>query len=146
MMRTCGERRPASLDVVRTAMETPAEPPDGGSQDAPGVDGLIVDYPPPGAKRPELIKPEPLGEHTMPPVAGIHCTDMVDRETVAEWGSIFATLRDIPTTTVRFMVDQKSENEFSIQLDMTGKIPGDVANSIHETVSDNGTYNEDESW
>ena len=146
MMRTCGERRPASLDVVRVAMEKPAESPDvGGSGDAPDG-GLIVDYPPRGAKRPEPDKPEPPEETTLPPVAGLHCTDVVDRETVAGWGSIFVTLRDIPTTTVRLTVDQKSENEFSVHLDMTGKIPREVASSIRDSVSDNGAYSEDESW
>ena len=65
---------------------------------------------------------------------------------MARWGSIFVTLSYIATTTVRCMVDQKSENEFSIQLDMTGKIPGNIANRIRETVSDNGSYQEDEAW
>ncbi len=148
MMRTCGERRPASLDVVRTAMEKPAKPPDtGGSQGTLGGEGLIVDYLPRGAKRPEPSKsPEPPEGTTLPPVAGLHFTDVVDRETVAGWGSIFVTLRDIATTTVRLTVDQKSENEFSVHLDMTGKIPGEVASSIRDSVSDNGTYSEDESW
>ena len=148
MMRTCGERRPASLDVVRAAMERPAKPSDsGGSQGAPGGGGgTIVDYPPPGAKRPKPDESEPPKEPAPPPVAGIHCTDVMDRETVAGWGSIFITLRDIATTTVRLTVDQRSENEFSVQLDMTGKIPRDVANSIRESVSDDGEYSEDESW
>ena len=148
MMRTCGERRPASLNVVRAAMERPAEPPGaGGSQDAPGGGGgSTVDYPLPGAKRPGPDEPKPPGEAAPPPVAGIHCTGVMDRDTLAGWGSIFVTLRDIPTTTVRLTVDQKSENEFSVQLDMTGKIPRDVANSIRESVSDDGEYSEDESW
>ena len=135
MMRTCGERRPASLDVVRAAMEKP-----------PGGGGLIVDYPPPGGKRSEPGKPEPPVERPMPPVAGLHCTVVVDRETVAGWASIFVTLREIPTTTLRLTVDQKSENEFSIQLDMTGTIPRAVANSIRNSVSDGGEYREDGSW
>ena len=147
MMRTCGERRPASLDVVRAAMERPAEPPVDDSQDAPGGGGgTIVDYPPPGAKRPKPDEPEPSGETAPPPVAGIHYTDVVNREAVAGWGSIFVTLRDIPTTTVRLIIDQRSENEFSVQLDMTGKIPREVANSIRESMSDDGRYSEDKSW
>ena len=143
MMRTCGECRPASLDVVRDAMERLAKPPEGGgSQGKPsGGGGLIVNPP-----LPEPEKPEPPGETPLPPVAGIHCTDVVDRDAVAKWGSIFVTLRDIPTTTVRLIVDQRSENEFSVQLDMTGKIPREVANSIRESMSDGGKYKEDESW
>lgn len=66
---------------------------------------------------------------------------------MAVWGgSIFATLRENATTTVRLMVDQRNENMFSVQLDMTGKIPWDVANSIRESVSGDGEYREDESW
>ena len=143
MMRTCGERRPASLDVVRAAMEKPAKPPDDGDPKGAGGKGggTTVGHPPP-----EPEKPEPPVETTLPPVAGVHCTDVVDRDEVSKWGSIFVTLRYVPTTTVRLTVDQRSENEFSVSLDMTGKIPRIVANSIRESVSDGGKYNEDESW
>lgn len=72
MMRTCGERRPASLDVVRTAMEKP-EQLSGGSVDAPGG-GLIVEYPPPalggpsraGPNHPRRLHYHPLPESTAP--------------------------------------------------------------------------------
>ena len=155
MMRTCGERRPMSLDVVRVAVDrlnASKEPPGGGTD---GLGGAVVDYPPPGAKRPgqqvhepsyepgEPVEPE---EPDAPPVAGVHCTDVVDRNTVAVWSSIFPTLRDIATTTVRMTIDQKGADTFSIHLDMTGEIPRDVADSIRRSVSSNGVYNEDEGW
>lgn len=83
----------------------------------------------------------------MSPVAGLHCTDVMNREAMAAWGgSIFATLRENATTTVRLTVDQRSENTFGVQLDMTGKIPRDVADSIRRSISDDGEYSEDESW
>lgn len=83
----------------------------------------------------------------MPSVAGLHCTDVMDRETMAVWGgNIFTTLRENPTTTVRLTVNQKSKNAFTVQLDMAGKIPKNIANSIHESVSDDGEYREDEDW
>ena len=71
----------------------------------------------------------------------------MNRETMAVWGgSIFATLRKNPTTTVRLTVDQKNEGWFRVQLDMAGRIPREVANSIRESISDDGEYREDESW
>ncbi len=154
MMRTCGERRPMSLDVVRAAMEkagvpeTPEPQDDLGGTAGTGTagGGRIVDYPPPGAGQPKQPEPEPPDAPDAPPVAGVHCTDVVDRETVAGWGAIFATLRNITTTTVRVMIDQKGADTFSVHLDMTGEIPRDVADSIKENVSENGTYSEDEGW
>lgn len=146
MMRTCGERRPMSLDVVRAAMEKSGAPETPEKPDEPtGTtgDGLIVDYPPPGSGQPGQPEPEPPVEPDAPPVAGVHCTDVVDRDTVAGWGAIFATLRDITTTTVRVTIDQKGADTFSVHLDMTGEIPRDVADSIRGNVSENGAYNED---
>lgn len=152
MMRTCGERRPASLDVVRVAVERLAEkpePPSDGtgddSDDGPDEDATIVDIHP-GTKHPSGDVSKPPKELTLPPITGLHCTDVMDRYKMAGWGSIFVTLRDIPTTTARFMVDQRSENEFSIQLDMTGQIPREVASSIRDIISDGGKYEEDEGW
>ncbi len=149
MMRTCGERRPMSLDVVRAAMEKSGVPETPEPQHEPAGTtggGLIVDYPPPGSGQPKQPEPEPPAEHDAPPVAGIHCTDVVDRDTVAGWGAIFATLRDVNTTTVRMTIDQKGADTFNVHLDMTGEISRDVADSIRENVSDNGTYSEDEAW
>ncbi|MXW54998.1 MAG: ATP-binding protein [Gammaproteobacteria bacterium] len=145
MMRTCGERRPASLDVVRAAMTQPAEPPVSDSKNT-GNSSLIDDYPPPSAQPPR--RPDnPPEEPSIPPVAGVHCTDIMKREKMAVWaGSIFTTLSNTPTTTVRLTVDQKSENTFNVTLDMTGKIPGDVANGIRESISHDGEYREDKSW
>lgn len=153
MMRTCGERRPASLDVVRTAMEVSVEmppPPSGeGALRELDRDGTIGDSLPPGGQQHpgQSEHQEPFKKHVMPPIAGLHCTDVMDRETMAAWGgSIFTTLRDNVTTTVQLIVDQRNENTFSVQLDMTGSIPRDVANSIRESVSAGGKYYEDESW
>ena len=96
MMRTCGERRPMSLDVVRAAMEKSGVPETPEPQHEPAGTtggGLIVDYPPPGSGQPKQPEPEPPAEHDAPPVAGIHCTDVVDRDTVAGWGAICNTAR-----------------------------------------------------
>lgn len=146
LMRTCGERRPASLDVVRVAMER-QEP--GEAEPEPSPDDTKKPPKPPKAE-PEP-SPDDVGEseetEPEPPVAGVHCTDVVDRKAVAGWaGSIFVTLGNVPTTTVRLTVDQRSENEFSVHLDMTGKIPREVADSIRESITHGGEYREDESW
>lgn len=153
MMRTCGERRPASLDVVRDAVESlkvpegPELPSDGGT-DGPGNDDDMVDRPPRDGKPSAPSEPEPVEEDPdLPPVAGVHCTDVVSRDAMSAWGkNIFTTLGRKYTTTVRLTVDQKAADEFSIRLDMTGEIPGEVADSIRQSISDNGTYSEDESW
>ena len=66
---------------------------------------------------------------------------------MSAWGkALFVTLGENYTTTVRLMVDQKAADEFSIRLDMTGKIPGEVAAGIRQSISDKGTYSEDEDW
>ena len=153
MIRTCGARRPASLDVVSDAMERlkvseEPEPPNDGTKSDPVDDSNVVDCPPRGGRPPAPSEPEPVEEEPeLPPVAGIRCTDVVSRDAMSAWGkNMFTTLGRKYTTTVRLTVDQKAADEFKIRLDMTGEIPGEVADSIRQSISDNGTYDQDESW
>ena len=148
MMRTCGERRPVSLDVVRDAMERAKPPEPAVSQPAVGSGGgAAVKQPPPEPAKPiqsGISGPPPQASE--PPVAGVHCTDVVDRDTAAGWGTIFATLSRISTTSVKLTIDQKGADTFSVHLDMVGEIPRDVADNMHDNVSEEGTYSEDEGW
>ena len=152
MMRTCGERRPASLDVVSDAVESlkvpeESEPPAGGG-DVFGDDDAVVDSPPRSTGRPAPSEPEqPEEEPALPPVAGVHCSDVVSRDMMSAWGkNMFTTLGKKYTTTVRLTVDQKDADTFSIRLDMAGDIPGEVADSIRQSISSNGNYREDPNW
>lgn len=152
MMRTCGERRPASLEVIVAAMAKkvkPDAPTDTESDGAPRIPTIDVSaLPSTGGTKPSVVVTTPPEDVPIeePPVAGIHCTDTTDRDEMIKWGSIFATVREYHTTDMRLVVEQKTENTFAVTLDMTGEIPRKTADSIKGSLSGVGKYEEDESW
>ena len=146
MMRTCGERRPASLSVVRDAMtratESPTRKPPTRATESP-TRKPPVDLT--GSVHTTIGQSE-VDVTESPPIDGVHCSGVIDRENLNWVGGLFNTLNDVATTTLKFNVDQKSGNEFNIQLDVNGKIPRKIADDIKESISHDWEYKEDESW
>ena len=158
MMRTCGERRPESLEVIVKALSQESgvgdTPPNVGEKGAGDMQKTLGDdgetQTGSGGTQPLTPDNAPLSigrPVAKPPVSGLHCTDTMDRKTMSEWcGSISNTANVLQTTTMRLVVEQKTESTFGVHLDMTGTIPRETADSIRDSLSKIGEYSEEEDW
>lgn len=149
MMRTRGERRPASINVIEAAMAKKIERDinaAGGSGSTLGHSITDASIPSDSGSAPSrIVDTMPSGEVSH--VEGIRCTDTVDIEKIWEWkDSIFEAVRKHCTSTMRLVVEQRNENTFDVALDMTGMIPRKIADGIRGSLSDDGKYDEDAGW
>lgn len=136
MMTTPGERRPASLEVLRNAKE-PEKAKDetvvsvGGGRFVGGRDEPTVDDPGERDESPE----KPADKLT-----GIRCSCAIRRNELARLGSVLATVKPLSTTKLKFSVNQRADDKLDVVLDVDGDIDVVVAESLR------GLFPYDASW
>ncbi|MBI1658876.1 MAG: ATP-binding protein [Thaumarchaeota archaeon] len=144
MMTTPGERRPASLDVLRSAKESETEKPKavvsvaggrfvgGGDADRPDDDtgGGQTDTP---AKHVEKI-------------TGIRCSCAIGRDELGRLGSVLATVRPLPTTNLKFSVSQRPDDKLDVVFDVDGDIDANVADSLRGLFPHDAVWTQTKDW
>ena len=134
MMTTPGERRPASLEVLRNAEESKKEP-----EPQPTITGGRFvggeDEPPGGLGEPDVEPKKPTAA-----IPGLRCSCVIERDELAGLGSVLATVRPLSTTKLRFSVNQRADDKLDVILDIDGEIGADDADDLR------GFFPDDASW
>lgn len=136
MMTTPGDRRPASLEVLRNATEPAVREPEPeptitggrfvGDGDEPPVDGT-------GERD---VAPEKPADNW----AGIRCSCAAGLEDLGRLGSVLATAKQLPITDLKFSIKHRPDDKFDVVFDVDGDIDTDVADRLH------GLFPDDASW
>ena len=141
MMTTPGERRPASLEVLRNAKEPEERKPDpppaiGGGRFVGGGD-----EPPGGFGEPGVEPKKPTV--TIP---GLRCSCVIGRDELASLGSVLAMVRPLSTTKLRFSVNQRADDKLDVILDIDGEIGADDADDLRGFFPDNASWKPLKDW
>ena len=139
MMTTPGERRPASLEVLRNAEESKKEP-----EPQPTITGgrfVGGGDEPGGLGEPDVEPKKPTAA-----IPGLRCSCVIERDKLAGLGSVLATVRPLSTTKLRFSVNQRADDKLDVILDIDGEIGADDADDLRGFFPDNASWKPLKDW